>query len=461
MKNYDIIVLGGGPGGYVAAIKGAQLGAKVLLIEAHKIGGVCLNYGCIPTKTLLRTANLYTDMTNASEFGIDIENIESVSINWKNLMKRKDKVVKQLTGGVKQLVKHNGIDYIEGFGTVIDKNTIEVDGTRYKGKNLILATGSTTRVPDIPGLRESFLEGHSVDSTGAIALSKRPESLTILGGGVIAVEFATLYNGLGTQVTLLQRSDKVLKFLDKDVQETMQKHLIKEGVKIITGVDIQSIDENRVHYEVDGEKTVIESDHVLVSLGRQPNLKGLSNLDLKLSPKGVEVDEHMETSVKGVYAIGDLNGKYMLAHVASAEGIVAAETIMGDKNTINYNRVPSCIYSFPEVGVVGYTEDEAAQAGYDVDTSTFPLSANGKALAHGDKTGFVKIVFDKTYGEVLGVHIVAAHATDMIAEATASLELEATVHDLAKTVHPHPTLSEVVMEAAHGAVSKPIHSMKK
>lgn len=461
MKNYDIIVLGGGPGGYVAAIKGAQLGAKVLLIEAHKIGGVCLNYGCIPTKTLLRTANLYKDMMNAAEFGIDIESMESVTINWKNLMKRKEKVVKRLTGGVRQLVKHNGIDYVEGFGTVLDKNTIEVDGTQYKGENLILATGSTTRVPDIPGLRESFLEGHSVDSTGAIALPKRPESLTILGGGVIAVEFATLYNSLGTEVTLLQRSDKVLKFLDKDVQETMQKHLVKEGVKIITGVDIQSIDENRVHYEVDGEKKVTESDHVLVSLGREPNLKGLKNLNLKVGRRGVDVDDHMETSVKGVYAIGDLNGKYMLAHVASAEGIVAAEAIMGSKNTINYNRVPSCIYSFPEVGVVGYTEEQAKEAGYDVDTSTFPLSANGKALAHGEKTGFVKIVLDKTYGEVLGVHIVAAHATDMIAEATASLELEATVHDLAKTVHPHPTLSEVVMEAAHGAVGKPIHAIKK
>lgn len=461
MKNYDIIVLGGGPGGYVAAIKGAQLGAKVLLIEAHKIGGVCLNYGCIPTKTLLRTANLYKDMMNAAEFGIDIESMDSVTINWKNLMKRKEKVVKRLTGGVRQLVKHNGIDYVEGFGTVLDKNTIEVDKIQYKADNLILATGSTTRVPDIPGLRESFLEGHSVDSTGAIALPKRPDSLTILGGGVIAVEFATLYNSLGTEVTLLQRSDKVLKFLDKDVQETMQKHLVKEGVKIITGVDIQSIDENRVHYEVDGDKKVIESDHVLVSLGREPNLKGLKNLNLKVGRRGVEVDDHMETSVKGVYAIGDLNGKYMLAHVASAEGIVAAEAIMGSKNTINYNRVPSCIYSFPEVGVVGYTEDQAIEAGYDVDTSTFPLSANGKALAHGEKTGFVKIVLDKTYGEVLGVHIVAAHATDMIAEATASLELEATVHDLAKTVHPHPTLSEVVMEAAHGAVGKPIHAIKK
>jgi len=461
MKTYDIIVLGGGPGGYVAAIKGAQLGAEVLLIEAHKIGGVCLNYGCIPTKTLLRTANLYKDMMQAESFGIDIPDMTAVRINWDNLMKRKEKVVKQLTSGVRQLVKHNGIDYVEGFGTVIDKNNVEVDGKTFRGNHLILATGSTTRIPEIPGLRESFLKGISVDSTGAIALPKLPKAITILGGGVIAVEFATLYNSLGVEVTLLQRSEKVLKFLDKDVQETMQSHLIKEGVKIITGVQIESIDGHIVNYKMDGEPKSIKADHILVSLGRQPNLKGFENLNLDVTKNGVTVDDHMETNIKGVYAIGDLNGKYMLAHVASAEGIVAAEAIMGSKNTINYKRVPSCIYSFPEVGVVGYTEQEAIEAGYDVDTSQFPLSANGKALAHGEKTGFVKIVLDKTYGEVLGVHIVAAHATDMIAEATASLELEATVHDLAKTVHPHPTLSEVVMEAAHGAVDKPIHAIKK
>lgn len=461
MKTYDIIVLGGGPGGYVAAIKGAQLGANVLLIEAHKIGGVCLNYGCIPTKTLLRTANLYKDLMQAEAFGIDIPDVNTITINWENLMKRKNKVVSQLTGGVRQLVKHNGIDYVEGFGEVLNQNTVQVNADTFKGNHLILATGSTTRIPEIPGLRESFLKGIAVDSTGAISLPRLPEKITILGGGVIAVEFATLYNSLGVEVTLLQRSDKVLKFLDSDVQKTMQAHLIKEGVKIITGVQIDTVDGNKVLYTVEGETKVIEGDHILVCLGRQPNLKGIENLGLEITRSGVVVDDHMETSVKGVYAIGDLNGKYMLAHVASAEGIVAAEAVMGSKNTINYKRVPSCIYSFPEVGVVGYTEEEAREAGYDVDTSQFPLSANGKALAHGEKTGFVKIVLDKTYGEVLGVHIVAAHATDMIAEATASLELEATVHDLAKTVHPHPTLSEVVMEAAHGAVHKPIHAIKK
>ncbi len=461
MQKYDIIVLGGGPGGYVAAIKGAQLGASVLLIEAHKIGGVCLNYGCIPTKTLLRSANLYKDMMNAAEFGIEIPNIDDVRINWSNLMQRKDKVVSQLTGGVKQLLKHNGVELVEGFGKVIDKTTVEVEGRIFQCSNLILATGSSTMIPNIEGLKVSYEKGIAVDSTGAIGLSKLPKSLTILGGGVIAIEFATLFNSLGTQVTLLQRSEKILKLLDKDVQKTMQDHLIKEGVNIITNVSIEKIVDHTVYYRKDDKEESLVGDHILVSLGRRANLKGLENLDLNKTDYGVEVNSHMETSIQGVYAIGDMNGKYMLAHVASAEGIVAVESILGKKTEINYQRVPSCIYSFPEVGVVGLTEGEAHESGYDVGTSLFPLSANGKALAHGDRTGFVKIVFDKTYGEVLGVHIVASHATDMIAEATASLELEATIHDLAKTVHPHPTLSEVVMEAAHGAVDKPIHGIKR
>jgi dihydrolipoamide dehydrogenase len=239
----------------------------------------------------------------------------------------------------------------------------------------------------------------------------------------------------------------------------MSRHLKKKGVNIITEVAIKEVAGNKVIFEHKNKVKEVVSDKILVSLGRKPNMKGLEKLNLKID-RFVMTDDHMETNVKGVYAIGDLNGKYMLAHVASAEGIVAVEHIMGKKETINYNKVPSCIYSFPEVGVVGLTEEEAREA-YQVKTSIFPLSANGKALAEGDQTGFVKIVYDDEYGEVLGVHIVASHATDMIAEAVASLELEATVHDLAKTVHPHPTLSEIVMEAAHGAVSEPIHSIKR
>lgn len=458
---YKLIVIGGGPGGYVAAIKAAQLGVKVALIERHKIGGVCLNYGCIPTKTLLRSAKLYKDMMQASDFGIDVLEPKNININWQNLMNRKNRVVSQLVGGVEQLLKHNGVEVIYEEAEVVDSHTVKAGQQVLKCEHMILATGSSVTMPDIPGLHDAFKSGDVINSSGAIALKGLPKSLTILGGGVIAVEFATLYGSFGTEVTLIQRSGSILKKLDVDVQKIMTRHLKKLGVKIITDTSIKSIAGSVVHFEHKGKAQSVKSDKILVSLGRKANVKGFEKLKLKMERGFVVTDEHMETSVEDVYAIGDLNGKYMLAHVASAEGILAVEAILDDKKTIDYNKIPSCIYSFPEVGVVGYTEEEAKEKGFKVKTSMFPLSANGKALAEGESTGFVKIVFDETYGEVLGVHIVASHATDMIAEAVASLELEATVHDLAKTVHPHPTLSEIVMEAAHGAVDKPIHIIQK
>jgi len=461
MKQYDIVVIGGGPGGYVAAIKAAQLGAKVALVEEHKIGGICLNYGCIPTKTLLKSARVYQDILESAKFGIDIPGIENASINWENLMGRKDQVVDKIVGGVEQLLKHNKVDVIRGTGQAIDATTVQVGDETLKAKNLILATGSSVMIPEIEGIQEAIEAGKVIDSTGAIGLKAHPKSITILGGGVISVEFATLFKSLGTEVTVLQRSDKILKFVDEDVRNTMQRHLIKEGVNIVTNVTLNKIEGGTVFYTLDGEQKSVESDFVLASLGRKPNLRGFEKLNLKVGKRGVEVSEQMETSVKGVYAIGDMCGKMMLAHVASAEGIVAAEAIMGEQSVIDYRKIPSCIYSFPEVGTIGYTEEEAIEAGFDVGTSTFPLSANGKAMAEGDTTGFVKIVHDKKYGEVIGVHIVASHATDMIAEAAVSMMLEGTIYDIAKTVHPHPTLSEIVMEAAHGAVDKPIHMIKR
>ena len=461
MKAYDIIVIGGGPGGYVAAIKASQLGSKVALVEGDRIGGVCLNYGCIPTKTLLRSAKLYEDLMQAETFGIDIGQASDITINWENLMKRKDGVVNKIVGGVEQLVKMNGIDVYNGYGSALDPHTVVVNGETLTGKNLILGTGSSVMVPEIEGLKEAMESGIVIDSTGAIKLKEQPKAITILGGGVIAIEFATLFNSLGTKVTIIQRSDVVLKMLDADVRNTIQRHLISKGVEIVTNAKIIKLNGGTLHYSVDGVEKTVTSDKILSSLGRVPNLKGFESLGIAVDKRGVVVDQHMETNVKGVYAIGDMCGKMMLAHVASAEGIIAAEAIHGSKNTIDYNKVPSCIYSFPEVGVIGYSEEAAIAAGFDVGTSTFPLSANGKAVAEGETTGFVKIVHDKKYGEVIGVHIVASHATDMIAEAAITMELEGTIFDIAKTVHPHPTLSEIVMEAAHGAVDKPIHIIKR
>lgn len=459
MKSYDVIVIGGGPGGYVAAIKAAQMDLKTALIEANRVGGVCLNVGCIPTKTMLKSAKVYQEVLESAKYGIDLPDGTTPKINWGNLMKRKEGVVDKIVGGVELLLRHNKVDVYKGYGEALSPTQVKVGDETLETKHLILATGSSVMVPEVPGIHEAMAMGKVIDSTGAMNLPHQPKTMTILGGGVISVEFATLYRSLGTEVTILQRSSSLLKNLDKDVRNLMQRHLKKIGVKIITDMTLKQIEGGTVRYEKDGKTLSVESDYILASLGRVPNLKGFEALQLKTDKRGVVVDDHMRTSVPNVYAIGDMCGKMMLAHVASAEALVAVEAILGHAQTIDYNKVPSCIYSFPEVGVIGFTEDDAIKAGYDVGTSMFPLSANGKAMAEGDTTGFVKIVHDKKYGEVIGVHIVAAHATDMISEAAITMELEGTVHDVAKTIHPHPTLSEIVMEAAHGAVHKPIHAI--
>lgn len=458
--DYDLCILGGGPGGYVAAIKAAQSGLKTALVEARNIGGICLNEGCIPTKTLLRTAKLFGDIQDAARYGIALEGGRP-TIDWPTLMARKDSVVSQLVGGVRQLLKHNGVEVISGFGTALDPHTVQVGDRRLTCRHLIVATGSSPAMPDTSGLAQAREQGIVIDSTDALVLPRLPKRLIILGGGVIAVEFASLYSGLGTEVVMVQRSPEILKGLDADVRKTIQRHLVKTGVKLHHSTTVKAISGHTVTLETPGGLVEETGDYILVSTGRTANLKGLEALGLKTAKGFVETDSQMRTNVPGVYAIGDLNGRFMLAHVASAEGLVAVDNILGKAAEINYDRIPSCIYSFPEVGAAGLTEEEARSRGHEVIVSQFPLSANGKALAEGESLGFVKIVADKQYGEVLGIHIVASHATDMIAEAVAVLELEGTVHDLARTVHPHPTLSEIVMEAAHGAVDKPIHIFKK
>lgn len=459
MKEYDIVVLGGGPGGYVAAIKAAQLGAKTALIEKETLGGVCLNVGCIPTKTLLRSARLYEELMNSEKFGIDISNKSAVSINLPNLMKRKDSVVNRLTGGVKTLLKQNGVEVYNGFGEAVDKNTVTVNGETLKTKNLIIATGSKAFVPDAPGLKESIEKGYAVTSTEALTLDKVPKEFIVVGGGVVGIEFAVLYNALGSKVTVLEKFD-ILTALDKELREAMRKNLKGKGIEIFTGIDIEGYDGNKVLCCVNGDKKIFEGDRILISIGRRANLNGIQNLNLNID-RGIVTDERMRTNIEGIYAVGDVNGKYMLAHAASAEGIVAVENIMGKDEKIDYEKIPACVYGFPEVGMVGLTEEEALRRGHKVKISSFPMAANGKAMAEGDTDGFVKIVADEQYGEVLGVHIMASHATDMISEAVTTMELEGTVFDLAKAVHPHPTLSEVVMEAAEGAVDRPIHIFKK
>lgn len=458
MKKYDLVVIGGGPGGYVAAIKAAQLGGKVAVVEKEKLGGVCLNWGCIPTKTLLKTAKLYEDILRGEEFGIVGIDDSDVKIDWNLLTKRKDKVVKKLVSGIYTLFKKNKIDLYEGMGKVVDRNKVEVGGETITGENLIIATGAKDNVPSIEGLDKALESGKIINSKGALQLEEVPKDLVIIGGGVIAVEFATLFNTLGSNVTLIQRSSRILSSTEKEMANTLQKQLIRKGINILTDTRLKSITEAGVLIDHKGEEKLFKGDKYLISLGLKAQLNGIENLDLELDAKGfVKTNEKMETSIKGVYAIGDLNGKFALAHVASAEGIVAAENIMGKDSTMNYDIVPSCIYTFPELASVGLTEEEAKNRGYDITVSKFPLAANGKALAEGETIGFAKIISDNQYGEVIGTHIMASNATDMISEAIMTIQIEGTVYDISKAIHPHPTLSETVMEAAFGAIDKPIH----
>ncbi len=460
MSQYKIAILGGGPGGYVAAIKASQLGAKTVLIEGGQLGGVCLNEGCIPTKTLLKSAKVYQDILDSEKYGITIGGQAEISLDWGSMLKRKDGVVRQLTSGVKNLLRQNGVDVINAYGEVQDAQTILVDGQIVRTEHLILATGSRASTPPIPGLEEGLARKLVVTSTGALNFEAIPKQLIIVGGGVVGIEFAALFNALGSKVTVLEKFT-ALGSLDEDLQKYMVRILRKKGIEILEGVEVKSFEGSQVTAEVDGERREFQGDRVIVSLGRKPNVGAVQKLGLTMDSGGIKTNESLETSHPGVYAIGDLNGKHMLAHVASAEGIVAVESILGGSVKINYDKVPACIYSFPEVAVVGLTEQEALKRGHNVKIGTFPLAANGKALAEGEGEGFVKIVADEKYGEVLGVHIIAAQATDLISEAVATLELEGTVYDLAQAIHPHPTSSEILMEAAHATIDQAIHVFKK
>lgn len=456
MEHYEIIIIGGGPGGYVAAIKAGQAGKSVLLIEKDNVGGVCLNWGCIPTKAMLKTAKVYKQFLNAEQYGLDIPN-KDIKIDLAKIKKRKDKIVLRLTTGVKGLLKNVGVKVINGFGTVIDKNTVEVNGETYQTDNLILATGSHPFIPIIEGLQESFELGNALTSKELLDLDELPSSLVIIGGGVIGVEFATLYSNLGTKVTIIEQGPILLNPIDDEVRKAYMRLLKNKNLTIITDGKVIKINKSSIVYSKNETEQNIPYDKVLVSIGTRPNLKGLENLNIETNKNGVVTNNKLETNIAGVYAIGDMNGKMMLAHVASAEGIIAVENILGENKEINYNRVPYGIYGFPEIAYVGLTEQEAKKQNLDYKVSVFPLAANGKALAEGESDGFIKIIADKQYGELIGIHILAVHATDMISEAVTTMELEGTVYEIAKAIHPHPTLSEIMMEAAHGIIDKPIH----
>ena len=453
MAERDIVVIGAGPGGYVAAIKAAQLGGKVTLIEKEELGGTCLNWGCIPTKALLRGVELLEAVKGAKEFGIQAA---GVSIDFAKLMARKDRAVKTLVSGVTSLMKTNGIEVIKGKARLLSPQKIQVldeknQAAEYQARKVILATGSVSARLPIPG---ADLPG-VMDSNGALQLTRIPESMVIIGAGPIGLEFGTVYAALGTRVNVIEMLPQILPSEDAEVASALDKVLRSFKIQTLTGAQVKRIEETGegkkriVALSEGGEKT-FEAEVVLVAVGRKPSLEGLGAQEagIQVGKKGIEVNSRMETNLPGVYAIGDVTGQWLLAHFASAQGEVAAENAMGREAQLESRAVPRCVYTLPEVASVGLTEKEAKERGTDYRVGRFPFAANGKAAVLGERNGFVKIISEAKYGEILGIHIFGPHATDLIGEAVLAMQMEGTAQDIAHAIHPHPTLTEALKEGA-------------
>ncbi len=450
MQKFDAVVVGGGPGGYECAIRLSQNGLKTALVEKADLGGTCLNRGCIPTKALLHAAEVYDTARHGDAFGITAHD---VSFDYAKIVERKDAVVRQLRSGIAFLEKNHGVTVFRAAAVLEDQHTVKLDsGEVLQCNHIILATGSEpARIP-IPGTE---LPG-VVDSTGLLKMTTCPKHIVIVGGGVIGIEFATFYCRLGVKVTIIEMLDRILGPLDKDVADFVAAELKSNGAELITGVRVQSIEEGlKVRYTSikDGVSGTAEGDVVLMAGGRTPNTRGigLEKLGMRLDRRGfVEVDGLCRTSVPGVYAIGDVNGKMLLAHVASAQGLLVADHIAGKPvKQLNLNQIPSCVYCHPETAMVGLTEEQARKTGRDIGIGRFDLSGNGKAMTAGENKGFVKFVFDRTTDEILGFHVIGLRATDLAAEVVAVMACEGTIGEIGNAVHPHPTVSEVIMEAAH------------
>lgn len=463
---YDVVVLGAGPGGYVSAIRAAQLGAKTAIIEKNKVGGTCLNVGCIPTKALMKNVEILHYIDAGKKRGIKVKG--ELELDYAKAVKAKDKAVKQLVNGVTGLLGSNEITMYQGMGTVKAGNKIEVaaengDVETIEYGKLILATGSSPKMPPIPG---ADLEG-VMTSEGFLSITEVPEKLVVIGAGVIGCELATVFKAYGSQITMVEMMDKPVAILDSDVANYMEGILTQQGIDLKLGKQVKSIARNDAGSldvtiaDKDGNEEVVSGDRVLISIGRGPNVAGLDELGLETERGYVVVNDKLETSAKDVYAIGDVTGKKLLAHVASEMGVVAAENAMGESKTMDLSIVPSCLYTIPEVGCVGMSEKEAKDAGYDVICGKFPLVACGKAVATGDTEGMFKIVADKKTRKVLGAHLVGKSATELVAEMAAYMKMNATVDDVVDTIHAHPTISESIAEAARDIDNCTIHMPKK
>ena len=461
MKKYDIVVLGGGPGGYVAAIRAAQLGKKTAIIENDKLGGICLNWGCIPTKALLKNAEVLHYVKNSKQFGI---NIPTFSVNFNETIKRSRDVSQRLSKGVEFLMKKNNIDHIQGWGSFKSPNELEV----LKGKKkdlieadkIVIATGARPRI-----LENMKPDGKQIiTSKDAMVLKKVPKKIIIIGAGAIGAEFAYFFNEFGTEVHLIEMQDNILPVEDEEISKEVEKSFIKAGIKIYKNAFVTKIEKLKtklkVHTEISGKSKIMNTDIVLNAVGVIGNIEniGLEKLGIKTSKGSIEINEFNQTSIENIYAIGDVTGPPWLAHVASAQGNIAVEHAFNySTNPLDYSNIPGCTYCQPQVASIGITEFEAKELGHEIKVGRFDFKASGKALAAGDTTGFVKIIFDAKYGELLGCHIVGNNATELIAELSVAKALETTWEEIAMTVHAHPTLSEAIMEAALDAFGRNVH----
>jgi len=460
---YDVIVIGSGPGGYVTAIRSAQLGLKTAVVEKSELGGVCLNWGCIPTKSLLKSAQVFEYLTHAEDYGVSIEG--KAKADFPKMVERSRGVADGMSKGIQFLLKKNKIDHLKGYGKLIAKGSVEVTDDKdkastYKAKHIILATGARSReLPNLP------IDGKKIIGyRQAMVLDKQPESMVVVGSGAIGSEFAHFYNTIGTKVTLVEFLPNIVPLEDEEVSKTLERSFKKAKMKVMTNSSVESVDTSgkkcKVSIKTKKGNEVVEADVVLSAVGIATNLEdiGLETLGIKTENGKVIVDEYYRTNIDGVYAIGDIVSGPALAHVASAEGITCVEKIAGHTpEPIDYGNIPGCTYTSPEVASVGMTEKQAKEAGYELKVGKFPFSASGKASAAGNKDGFVKLIFDSKYGELLGAHLVGLNVTEMIAELVMARKLETTGHEIIKGIHPHPTMSEAVMEAAAAAYDEVIH----
>lgn len=460
--NYDLIVIGSGPGGYVAAIRASQLGMKVGVVEKENVGGICLNWGCIPTKALLKSAQVMEYARHASEYGVVATEVKP---DFEKMVARSRSVADAMSKGVQFLFKKNKIDVLTGFGRLKGNQVVSVtsaDGsvTEYSARHIILATGARSR--ELPNLKQDGKR--IIGYRQALTLPKQPQSMVVVGSGAIGSEFAYFYNAIGTKVILVEFLPNVVPVEDEEVSKTLERSFKKNGITVMTNSTVESVDTNgdlcKVSIQTKKGIEVVEAEVVLSAVGVTPNLEGIGieELSIELEKGKVKVDEYYRTNVDGIYAIGDIVHGPALAHVASAEGIVCVEKIAGlNPHPVNYKNIPGCTYTMPEVSSVGLTEKAAVEAGYEIKVGKFPFTASGKATAAGARDGFVKLIFDSKYGELLGAHLIGYNVTEMIAELVVARNLETTGHELIKSIHPHPTISEAIMEAAAAAYGEVIH----